>query len=309
MRSEKLSPRQLAVAVMTGGLSAGAAAAGRADWRWMLAAVPVGAAAGWLLLRRVGRRPLHPVLNGLYAAWAAVLMAGVLTRAAERIQQGLGHRTGTGWLLALLALPLVWMGWGKAAAFFRTAEILWLAVLTAVGAILLLGLPRVNWRWVAEPAGSWWGSVQAGALIMPTGLFVLPYLYTVEEGPEERRRGVAWLAALGLLSAGLGALTAGLLHPAVAAQLEQPFFAAAGLLGDSARLEGLVSALWLLPDLTLAGLLARTWGERRRPALAVLAAAALAITGAVEALPPSAAALGCLALAVLTAALPPGRAK
>ena len=38
MSSERLSPRQLWVAVMTGGLSAGAAAAGRADWRWLLLA-------------------------------------------------------------------------------------------------------------------------------------------------------------------------------------------------------------------------------------------------------------------------------
>ena len=38
MNCEKLSPRQLWVAALTGGLSAGAAAAGRADWRWLLLA-------------------------------------------------------------------------------------------------------------------------------------------------------------------------------------------------------------------------------------------------------------------------------
>lgn len=310
MKSERLSPRQLRVAVLTGGLSAGAAA-GRGDWRWLLLTAALGTAAGWLLLRRVGRRPLRPALNGLYGAWAALLMADVLTRAAGRIQQGLGGRGGAGWLLALLAVPLVWMGWGKAAAFFRAAEILWLGTLAAVAAILLLGLPRTDWRWLLEPAaGGWRESLPAGVLAMSTGLFVLPYLYKVEAEPEEGQwRGLVWLGALGLLTAGLGALTAGLLSPAVAAELDEPFFAAAGLLGDSARLEGLVSALWLLPDLTLAGLLARTWGEGRRPALAALTALALALAGAAEALPPRALPLGCCALAVLTLILPPGGDK
>lgn len=309
MKSEKLSARQLAVAVMVGGLSIGAAAAGRTDWRWLLASVPVGLAAGWLLLRRVGRRPLHPILNGLYGIWAVALMADVLRRTADRLQTASGNRENTGWLLVLLALPLIWMGWGKAAAFFRAVEIFWLGTLVTVGAILLLGLPRVEWRWVMEPAGSWWESMLAGVSVLSTGLFVLPHLYKIEQEPGGTHRGLIWLGALGLLCAALGLLTAGLLSPAVAAQVDAPFFAAAGLLGDSARLEGLVSALWLLPDLTLAGLLAHAWGARRWPALAVIAALGLALTGITERLPGIAAPAGCLVLAVLTAALPAGGKK
>lgn len=307
MKSENLSSRQMAVAVLTGGLSAGAAAAGRADWRWLLLAAVLGTAAGWLLLRRVGRRPLHPALRGLYCAWAVVLMADVLGRAARRVQQGLGSEENTGWLLVLLAVPLIWMGWGKAAAFFRAVEIFWLAALATVAAILLLGAPRIEWRWVLEPAGDWKSSLLAGTLTMSTGLFVLPILYKV--APEEggTRRGLAWLGGLGLASAALSALAAGLLSPRVAARLDEPFFAAAGLLGDSARLEGLVSALWLLPDLTLAGLLARCWGEQRQPALAAVAALGLALAGAADILPEAVLPLGCLSLAILTAALPPGR--
>lgn len=308
MNCEKLSARQLWVAVMTGGLSAGAAAAGRADWRWLLLAAVLGTALGWLLPWRVGGRPLHPVLNILYAGWAAVLMADVLPRTAQRVQQATGKEGPLVWLLVLLALPLVWMGWGKAAAFFRAAEIFWLALLVTVGAILLLGLPRVNWSWAMASGGGWRESLGAGGLTMSTGLFVLPHLYKIES-ERDGRRGPAWLGALGAASAGLALLTAGLLHPAVAAQLNAPFFTAAGLLGDSARLEGLVSGLWLLSDLTLAGLLARCWGEGHRPALAVLAALALALTGVLERLPSELLPLGCLGLVILTAALPPGKDK
>ena len=305
MKSEKLSARQLRVAVLVGGLSAGAAAAGRADWRWLLLTAAVGAGAGWLLLRRVGGRPLRPVVNGLYCAWAVVLMADVLRRTAGRIHEAAGGRGSAAWLLVLLALPLIWMGWGKAAAFFRAVEIFWLGTAVTAAAILLLGAPRVEWRWTLEAAGNWEESLAAGALIMATGLFVLPYLYKVEPEAEGGGgwRGPVWLGALGVLSAALGLVAQGLLSPAVAARVEGPFFAAAGLLGDSARLEGLVSALWLLPDLTLAGVLSRTWGERHGPAAACAAALGLALTGV--ALPGEALALGCAALAVLTGVVPP----
>ena len=306
MNSEKLSPRQLAVAVLVGGLSAGAAAAGRADWRWLLACVPVGALLGWLVLHRVGHRPLHPVLKVLYGLWAAVLMAGALERTAARIWSASGGQGNVRWLMALLALPLIWMGWGKAAAFFRAVEIFWLAAGMTAAAVLLLGAPRVSWSWALEPAGGWMESVGAGVIILSTGLFAIPHLYKVEEERSGARRGLVWLGMLGLLSAALALLTAGLLSPGVAARLDGPFFTAAGLLGDSARLEGLVSALWLLPDLTLIGLLARSWGEERWPALAVLAALGAALTGAVGLLPGAALSFGCVLLAILTIALPTG---
>lgn len=307
MKSEKLSPRQLSVAVLVGGLSTGAAVAGWTDWWWLLACAPAGVLVGWLLLRRVGRRKLHPILNILYGGWAVVLMAQALERTAGRLRSAEDGGSAA-WLMVLLALPLLWMGWGKAAAFFRAVEIYWLAALVVTAAILLLGAPRVDGAWMLEPMGGWRESLPAGVLILSTGLFVLPYLYKIEPEPGGVHRGLAWLGALGLLSAALAALAAGLLGP-VCARVDGPFFAAAGLLGDSARLEGLVSALWLLPDLTLMGLLSRTWEEGHWPVLAVLAALALALTGVLGVLPGWIWAAGCAALAVLTLLLPPGTDK
>ena len=152
-------------------------------------------------------------------------------------------------------------------------------------------------------------SVGAGVVILSTGLFAIPHLYKVEEEPEGARRGLVWLGALGVFSAALALLTAGLLSPGVAARLDEPFFAAAGLLGDTARLEGLISALWLQPDLTLIGLLSRSWGEERLPALAVLAALGAALTGVVGLLPGAVLPFGCVLLLILTATLPPGGHK
>lgn len=308
MKVDKLSGRQLAVAVLVGGLSTAAAVAGRADWRWMLAAVPVGVLAGWLLLKRVGTGQLYggaggKVLAVLYGGWAVLLMADALGRAAERLQAAAGGEGNGGWFLVLLALPLLWMGWGKAAAFFRAAEIFWLAVLVLLVAVLGLGAFRVEWRYALEPVGSWWESLLAGASVLAVGLYALPCLYKVEETDGDAGRGLAWLAALSALAAALAALTAGILSPEVAVQLDRPFFTMTGLLAHSARLEGLISALWLLPDLTLVGLLSRSWGARRWPALAVALAAALVLTGLTKALPAVVLPVGSLILVILTGTL------
>ena len=309
MSEEKLSCRQLSVAVLVGGLSTAAVAAGGMDWRWMLAAVLPASGIGWLLLRRVGNRPLHPAVRTLYCIWGVVLAAEVLRRAAERVQLAAGHGAGTEWLMVLLALPLLWMGWGKAGAFFRTVEIFWLAALALTAVILLLALPRMDWRYALEPAGDWKDSLLAAAWVMSTGLFALPHLYNIKPSDGDTGRGLGWLAALGVLSAALALATAGLLSPKTAAELDGSFFAAAGLLGDSARLEGLVSALWLLPDLALAGLLCRSWGERHWPMLGTAATLGVALTGVIDALPGAVLPLGSVALAVLTAIAPPGTRK
>lgn len=71
---ELLSARQLAVAVMVCGLSWVGAEAGRMDWRWSVAAVPLGVLLGWLLLRRVNGQPLFQGVGGgvlavVYGGW------------------------------------------------------------------------------------------------------------------------------------------------------------------------------------------------------------------------------------------------
>ncbi len=314
MEVEKLSGRQLWVAAVTAGLSTAAAVAGRADWRWMLLAAPLGVLIFWGVLRLIGTRPLFTgtrgkVLRVLYCGWAAVLMAGAFERAAGRLQNVAEGQWPVGLLMILLAIPLVWMGWGKSAAFFRAAEIFWLAAAITAGAVLAMGVLRVEWRYLIAPAAGWGESLLAGAEVLSVAVFLLPHIYKVAPAPGDERRGTGWLAGLGVLAAALAALTAGVLSPAVAAKLDLPFFVAVGLLGKSARLEGLISALWLLPDLTLIGLLSRTWGERRWPAAAVLAALGLALAGWMGRTPPWVLPAGSLVLVILTGALALGRKK
>ena len=90
----------------------------------------------------------------------------------------------------------------------------------------------------------------------------------------------------------------------MAGQLELPFFTAAGVLGESIRGEGLISALWLLPDLALAGLLCRAWGGRYGPAGAVGLGLVLVLTGISNVFSPSILAAGTMFLLVLTLIIP-----
>ena len=306
---ELLTVRQCSAAMLTAGVSWIGWTAGRMDWRWGLAAVPVGVAAGWLLLRRVDRQPLFRgpggwVLAALYSGWAILLMACTLRRAAERIMGTGGSEAHPGWILLLLTLPLLWFGMGKAAAFFRLTEILWLAT-GLILTVLLLTMPlQVEWRELFSHQGGWQSGVAGMAQILSPGLFLLPYIYRVETSPGALRRGLSWLAVLGGVGAILSGLTIGLLGSALAVQLQTPFFATVGLLGEGARLDGLISALWLLPDVTLAGLLAQSWGRKPRPAIAAGLAFLLALSGITEIFTSEAIGGGTLLLMVLTLIIP-----
>lgn len=314
LKQRPLAGRQLAVAVMVGGLSCAAAAAGQTDWRWALCTVPVGVLLSVPLLKKAEKGPLFSgagggVLAVLYGGWAVVLMVCALSRAAARVQLVSGGQSSSGWILLLLALPLLWMGWGKLEAFLRTAEIFWLAEVAVLALVFLLSVPQIEWRWLWGQMGDWRKSALAMGEILATGVFALPYIYRTDRKPGRLGRGAAWLAALGVTAAVLAGVTAGILSHVVAEQLQEPFFVAAGVLGKSARGEGLLSALWLLPDLIYIGLLSRTWGKNHWPAAAVAASLILAAAGVGNAVPASVRCIGSVILLILTLVIPRGEGK
>ena len=309
MDSDKLSARQLSVAALVAGLSHGAALCGGVDWRWALAAIPVGMLLSRLLIRKAAAGALFRgtggfVLAAAYDLWAVVLLSAVMERAARRIEVA-NARPGDGvWILLLFALLLLRMALGKSAPFFRAVEILWLAMAVLLAAVAVFSVPRIQLRWLMGPMGDWRESAAVLTLTLSPGLFILPYIYKVEGRPRLR-----WQGGLGAAAAALSAVTAGVLSPAVAGRLELPFFVAAGVLGESVRGEGLISALWLLPDLTLAGLLSRTWGGRYGPAGAVGLALALVLMGVSTYFSPMILAAGTAILLLLTLLIPTGKGR
>ena len=315
MREEKLSVRQLSVTAFTGALSPAVAAAGY-GWQGALLAVPVlllagGAMAGlaprWAALETTWT---GKALAVLYALWGAALLSRGLARCAGRIlHTGGGSQSHFPWLVVLLALPLAWVAWGKPAAYFRGAELCYLAALVTAGALCLWALFRVQWDYVLEPAGDLWAGFGAALEAGGTFLFALPYCNRIKTAPGDRGRGMGWLLAAAVSTAALSFVTAGALSPALAVQAEDPFFLMTAALGRTARVEGLASSLWLLPDLVYLGLLARSWqwsGTKQdlRPVAAVIVGAAMACTGVFDGLPQAVWTWGTAVLwAVILAAL------
>ena len=310
MSAESLSGRQLSVSVMVAGLSPAAALAGGTDWPWMVFWTGVGIALGWFVLRRVDDRPVYQGVSGvvlciLYAVWAVVLAARILSRAAARLELTSGGSPKF-WLLLILAVPLIWMCWGKAAPFFRMVEILWLAMAVVLVLVLVFGVVQVEWRYVLNAQDDWLDSALAMGEVFAPALFLLPYIYKVEG--RSNGRGIVWLSALGGVSAALSLITVGILG-AAAERVPHAFYVAAGLLGKSARCEGLLSVLWLLPDLTLAGLLCRVWGPRRWPALGAGLAFSLAVTEVADQIPQEFCVCGSFILLLVLLFLPRGKGK
>lgn len=313
MKTDALSARQLAVCAFVGGLAPAAAGAG-CGWQGALLAAPVVLLAGWALTAlsprwsSIENKWTGRTLGVLYALWAGALLSRGLVRCAGRVlAAGGGEGRYAPWLIALLALPLLWMARGKPAAFFRAAEIFYLAVALAGAALLVWSAFKMEWRYALLPANDLWGGFWAALETGGTFLFVLPYVNRVKQSPGNVGRVMSWLAALAAAAVLMSLATAGLLSPAAAARAGEPFFLMTAVLGRGVRVEGLSSALWLLADFACLGLLARSWqrrgtGKSWLPPLAVLAGAACAMLGLPALLPPAAWGIGSAVLAGVTGA-------
>lgn len=304
-----LSLRQVLAAVTLAGLSMGAAQAGNLDWKWGLVGVVVSVPLLTWVVLRLRRGPVYRgvygvVLTAVYTSWSALTLGHVLRQAASRVEITGGSQGVFGWLILLLALPVLWMSWGKPAAFFRGGEIYWMVLVAVLVAVGVLTIPQVNVSYLWPQGEGGWTSAVTAAGTVAMAAWVLPYLYKIS--PTKAGEGSAvgrWLLLLGVLVVGLAALTRGILGNG-AAGLSQPFFVTTGVMGESARTEGLLSALWLICDLVWAGLLVRVWGGRKGPVLGVVLGTVVALTGWTQGWPELVWPVGNLVLAALAAICP-----
>lgn len=311
---QALSLRQVLAAVTLAGLSMGAAQAGQMDWKWGLVGVAVSVPLLTWVMVRVGKGPIYQgvygvVLTAVYTSWSALTLGHVLRQAASRLEVTGGSQGVLGWMILLLALPVAWMSWGKPAAFFRGGEIYWMVLVALLVAVGLLTIPQVNVSYLWPQGEGGWTSAVTAAGTVAVAAWVLPYIYKVS---PQRREGAGavgrWLLLLGVLAVGLAALTRGILGNG-AAGLSQPFFVTTGVMGESARTEGLLSALWLICDLVWAGLLTRVWGSGKGPLLGVVVGVAIALTGWTDGWPSMVWPMGNMVLALLTVVRPQGKGR
>lgn len=288
---EKCTARQVWVAVFVGLLAPASALPGT---------LTQGGALGWLVgpmltfplalfvawrLKRLGpngliaawkRTPkwLGRAALTLYYIWAMALSALTAGSCVDRLGRT-DYLGAPGWLLALaltaVAAYLIYNGRG---AFFRAAEIFYLALLVVLALFFILGAADLKIENLTPQSWSEVKGAAMGTLSVSGSLAVgaLAACFPREEPKPGSSPGWKWLAGWCVTVAGLALLVIGMLGPRLAAQAPLPFFLTLqglGFSGGFQRLEALGTAAWVLSDLVLLGLAAlagremaggRRWG-------------------------------------------------
>lgn len=198
----------------------------------------------------------------LYVLWALFVLSMAGRLYAERmLSTGYQNTSLAGLLLVLLALVL-WIGRRKLEALARTAEICYLVLVLTLGAVLLfcvvdLAPAHVLPVWFSDlPQVAAATRVPVG--ILSYGVFAAFLTGRVTRRPEDKRRGILWLAAGCAVVTVLQFGVVGQLGDGLCVRVDVPFFEVAravGLDGAFQRMESIVVAVWILSDFVLLAML------------------------------------------------------
>lgn len=289
-RRDNICVSQLAAVVWVSALAAAvgvlpgvtARRAGMAGWLAPVLAAPALLAVSWLLWRVTGRgeqglaTALCRLLGGgagrlltiIYIMWALLAGAARLRLSAQRLMVTAQWGGGLWLFLPVIAFMVGWMAWGKLAAFARTAVLFRRGLLLTLGSVVVLTALQIR---TENLLPLWLGDLaSAGEAAVPTlgvlcvGVYGAFLLDGVDGAKGDGGRWTAHaLGFCGVLALFLLAIL-GNLGSFLTAELEDPFITLSknvGVEGAFQRVESLVSALWLLADLTLLTML--VWACRR----------------------------------------------
>lgn len=234
---------------------------------------------GQRIADRWGRRT-GQILTGVFLAWGLFLMTAHACRIGSRLSDSL--RASPVLLTAVILLLAGWMAVGGLPAFARACEVFALAIGFGFFLIVLFGVFRLRWDflllWKAEDLAQVPGGAVATAGTLAVGCYAFFLLGDVTPAQRTRRTVLLRLGGLFLLLSAALVLVLGRLGPALTERINRPFFqmvSGLGFEGAFQRLEELVSALWVLGDAALLGLLllclrrllAQMTGQEERPYL------------------------------------------
>ena len=227
MFQDKIPSRQLGAWLGAGLIPVAIALGSKAGWA-LAGLIALACAAGTWAVWRWGRLQGRGRCGAVYITVA--LTAGMVAARAEGAWPG-----GEGpWVPAILLALAAWSAGKGPSAAARVGCVLFWVVLLLYLAIFGVAAEDVRLEWMAPSGGVGWDLPML--LLAPAVAKVL------------LRRGDNWLARLalpGAFAVGGAALAAGILSPAVACQLADPFFEmtkSLELLGMTKRFEALVCA-------------------------------------------------------------------
>ncbi len=242
-------------------------AAGAAGWLSPLAALPVLLVYAALLRRLLAQRrdgePLSDLLRrrcgravtALCGMWFLLYAAFLLRAGAERFYAALG--VFTRWepfALALLAAAVPAASGGQK-ALGRAAQIFLAAVTGILLLVIACAAPQMQWGrlravWIGDIPRVLFGALPA-ANVGAAALFLIAFLAP----PGAGRRGAARFALrLAGTAAAVSMLAVGLFGAKLSTHLSHPFFVLLRNIRLSRameRMEALISAVWVLPDLVM----------------------------------------------------------
>ena len=242
--------------------------AGRGGWLSTLAAMLLLLPLFLAARREEGLLPQETVWRSFLlipcALWMELLLTLRLALCARRMLWA-GERDGAVWyfLLTVSALTL-WMGQGKLGVLGRTGQIFLVLLLGTAGLVLGLSIPRVR---ADRLLPLWTGDIvpilrsslgTAGHLCWA----LLPMLLLPIRG-REGKSGLLWGAGGCVLLTLAQTIIIGNLGVGLSLRSESAFFVltkSVGVEGAFQRVESVVSALWMLSDLTACVVLAYAIG-------------------------------------------------
>lgn len=244
--------------------------AGRAAWLCPIAALPFLLLTA-LLLRRLTEnaaqdeslgglicRGLGPRAGGaallLYALWLAFYAGFSLRSSASRFIYTIYPGAPPWPFIAAGAVMGLIAAFSRLKALARASELFRYLLILALAPILLLGLFEMRVQDLLPVYASDALPVLEGALpALGTGAFLIVNVGFLDRGPGRFRRGRFSVFSCLLMSL-IVAVTVGRFGAQLAGEFTYPFFALVrntGLFGVTARIEALVTALWVLSDFVL----------------------------------------------------------
>lgn len=275
MGRDVLSLRQIMVMAVTALLAPMTAllpgltthAAGSGGWLAVLGAIPLLLVALWTVkyARLVGRRWICAI-NVLYLIWIPLLLASFLYLSQVRLAAIYGEKTGTVFITVLI-LPAVWMALKKVSAFARAAEIFYLLLAVVLAGVLLMAAFKVEWRNLSLTGAELTEVPRGSAAVAGIILNVYPIAVLKNKAAQragDGRKAIGWIAALSLVLSLAVAVMTGCLGPVLTSRVTSPFLIMVqglGVKGAFQRMEALIAAIWVVSDLTMAGVLLHVWRE------------------------------------------------
>lgn len=226
----------------------------------------------------------------LFLLWGLFLLVVNAARCARRLTMAEGTPE---FFSAVVLILAVWIAAGKLSSFVRSCEIFYLAMAVGLVAIFLLGGLRVQPEYVVLITPEELAHVPMVALsilgVTSIGLYGLFFAGSVTVRKGDRARVVRWTSIFFVILALILLLIIGSFGAPMLEMTQRPFFqmvAGLGLSGAFQRLEALISALWMLGDVALLGLLlfgvkrlTAAVGNQKERRWSVIAAGVIAFVG------------------------------